>query len=169
MGIAPCYYFLHQITFPCAWEVCPELQVSAVNNRLISGVAGQTAMFASKPSKTEAAPRAVSFRYRTPFSRAAPRSWLILIRIYWIYCLGCYRRGTKESILCTHQLFFFFFMWSWCQVEYHRSMKSTKFLSLTLEEQHHNFKRWGSQGRPPKGCSKVSPVQLGSASPAWQV
>jgi len=62
MGMAPCYYFLHQITFPCAWEVCPELQVSAVNNRLISGVAGQRAMFASKPSRTEAAPRAVSFR-----------------------------------------------------------------------------------------------------------
>ena len=40
---------------------------------------------------------------------------------------------------------------------------------MTLEEQHHNFKRWGSQGGPPKGCSKVSPVQLGSASPAWQV
>ena len=62
MGMAPCYYFLHQITFLCAWEVCPELQVSAVNNRLISGVAGQRAMFASKPSRTEAAPRAVSFR-----------------------------------------------------------------------------------------------------------
>ena len=62
MGMAPCYYFLHQITFPCAWEVCPELQVSAVNNRLISRVAGQRAMFASKPSRTEAAPRAVSFR-----------------------------------------------------------------------------------------------------------
>ena len=62
MGMAPCYYFLHQITFPCAWEVCPELQVSAVNNHLISGVAGQRAMFASKPSRTEAAPRAVSFR-----------------------------------------------------------------------------------------------------------
>ena len=73
MEMAPCYYFLHQITFPCAWEVCPELQVSAVNNRLISGVAGQRAMFASKPSRTEAAPRAVSFRQRTPFSRAAPR------------------------------------------------------------------------------------------------
>ena len=51
MEMAPCYYFLHQITFPCAWEVCPELQVSAVNNRLISGVAGQRAMFASKPSQ----------------------------------------------------------------------------------------------------------------------
>ena len=62
MGMAPCYYFLHQITFLCVWEVCPELQVSAVNNRLISGVAGQRAMFASKPSRTEAAPRAVSFR-----------------------------------------------------------------------------------------------------------
>ena len=58
MGMAPCYYFLHQITFPCVWEVCPELQVSAVNNCLISGVAGQRAMFASKPSRTEAAPRA---------------------------------------------------------------------------------------------------------------
>ena len=57
VGMAPCYYFLHQITFPCVWEVCPELQVSAVNNRLISGVAGQRAMFASKPSRTEAAPR----------------------------------------------------------------------------------------------------------------
>ena len=74
MGMAPCYYFLHQITFPCAWEVCPELQVSAVNKRLISGVAGQRAMFAIKPSRTEAAPRAVSFRQRTPFSRAAPRN-----------------------------------------------------------------------------------------------
>ena len=62
MGMAPCYYFLHQITFPCEWEVCPELQVSAVNSRLISGVAGQRAMLASKPSRTEAAPRAVSFR-----------------------------------------------------------------------------------------------------------
>ena len=72
MGMAPCYYFLHQITG--AWEVCPELQVSGVNNRLISGVAGQRAMFASKPSRTEAAPRAVSFRQRTPFSRAAPRN-----------------------------------------------------------------------------------------------
>ena len=72
MGMAPCYYFLHQITFPCAWEVCTELQVSAVNIRLISGVAGQRAMFASKPLRTEAAPRAVSFRQRTPFSRAAP-------------------------------------------------------------------------------------------------
>uniref|UniRef100_A0A4W2GVF5 Calcineurin B homologous protein 3 n=1 Tax=Bos indicus x Bos taurus TaxID=30522 RepID=A0A4W2GVF5_BOBOX len=30
-------------------------------------------MFASKPSRTEAAPRAVSFGQRTPFSRAAPR------------------------------------------------------------------------------------------------
>ena len=39
-----------------------------------TGVAGQRAMFASKPSRTEAAPRAVSFRQRTPFSRAAPRS-----------------------------------------------------------------------------------------------
>ena len=73
MGMAPCYYFLHQITFLCAWEVCTELQVSAVNKRLISGVAGQRAMFASKPSRTEAAPRAVSFGQRTPFSRAAPR------------------------------------------------------------------------------------------------
>ena len=45
----------------------------AVNKRLISGVAGQRAMFASKRSRTEAAPRAVSFRQRTPFSRAAPR------------------------------------------------------------------------------------------------
>ena len=72
MGMAPCYYFLHQITFLCAWEVCTELQVHAVNKRLISGVAGQRAMFASKPSRTEAAPRAVSFRQRTPFSRAAP-------------------------------------------------------------------------------------------------
>ena len=74
MEMAPCYYFLHQITFPCAWEVCPELQVSAVNKCLISGVAGQRAMFASKHSRTEAAPRAVSFRQRTPFSRAAPCS-----------------------------------------------------------------------------------------------
>ena len=57
MGMAACYYFLHQITFFCAWEVCTELQVSAVNKRLISGVAGQRAMFASKPSRTEAAPR----------------------------------------------------------------------------------------------------------------
>ena len=73
MGMAPCYYFLHQITFPCAWEVCTELQVSAVNKHLISGVGGQRAMFASKPSRTEAAPRAVSFGQRTPFSRAAPR------------------------------------------------------------------------------------------------
>ena len=72
MGMAPCYYFLHQITFPCVWEVCTELQVSAVNKRLISGVAGQRAMFASKPSSTEAAPRAVSFGQRTPFSWAAP-------------------------------------------------------------------------------------------------
>ena len=38
--------------------------MSAVNKRLISGVAGQRAMFASKPSRTEAAPRAVSFRQR---------------------------------------------------------------------------------------------------------
>ena len=74
MGMAPCYYFLHQITFLCAWEVCTELQVPAVNNRLISGVAGQRAMFASKPSRTEAAPRAVSFGQRTPFWRAAPRT-----------------------------------------------------------------------------------------------
>ena len=74
MGMAPCYYFLHQITFPCAWEVCTELQVPAVNKRLISGVAGQRAMFASKPSRTEADPRAVSFRQRTPFSQAAPRN-----------------------------------------------------------------------------------------------
>ena len=73
-GMAPCYYFLHQITFLCAWEVCTELQVSAVNKRLISGVAGQRAMFASKPSRTEAALRAVSFGQRTPFSRAAPCS-----------------------------------------------------------------------------------------------
>ena len=73
MGMAPCYYFLHQITFLCAWEVCTEFQVPAVNKRLISGVAGQRAMFASKPSRTEAAPRAVSFGQRTPFSRAAPR------------------------------------------------------------------------------------------------
>ena len=58
MGMAPCYYFLNQITFPCAWEVCTELQVSAVNKRLLSGVAGQRAVFASKPSRTEAAPRA---------------------------------------------------------------------------------------------------------------
>ena len=58
MGMAPCYYFLHQITCLCAWEVCTELQVSAVNKRLISGVAGQRALFASKPSRTEAAPRA---------------------------------------------------------------------------------------------------------------
>ena len=58
MGTAPCYYFLHQITFLCAWEVCTELQVSAVNKCLISGVAGQRAMFASKPSRTESAPRA---------------------------------------------------------------------------------------------------------------
>ena len=62
MGMASCYYLLHQITFPCAWEVCPELQVSAVNSHLVSGVVGQRAMFASKPSRTEAAPRAVSFR-----------------------------------------------------------------------------------------------------------
>ena len=48
----------------------------AVNKRLISGVAGQRAMFASKPSRTEAAPRAVCFGQRTPFSRAAPRKWL---------------------------------------------------------------------------------------------
>ena len=61
MGMAPCY-FLHQITFLCAWEVCTELQVPAVNKHLISGVVGQRAMFASKPSRTEAAPRAVSFR-----------------------------------------------------------------------------------------------------------
>ena len=74
MGMAPCYYFLHQITFLCAWEVCTELQVPAVNKRLISGVAGQRAMFASKPSRTEAAPRAVSFGQRTPFWRAAPRT-----------------------------------------------------------------------------------------------
>ena len=74
MGMAPCYYFLHQITFPCVWEVCPELQVSAVNKCLISGVEGQRAMFASKPSRTEAAPRAVSFRQRTPFSQAAPHN-----------------------------------------------------------------------------------------------
>ena len=79
MGMALCHYFLHQITFPCAWEVCTELQVPAVYKRLISGVAGQRAMFASKPSRTEAAPRAVSFRYRTLFSRAAPRNtvWLL--------------------------------------------------------------------------------------------
>ena len=81
MGMAPCYYFLHQITFLSAWEVCTELQVPAVNKRLISGVAGQRSMFASKPSRTEAAPRAVSFKQRTPFSRAAPRSppplWLL--------------------------------------------------------------------------------------------
>ena len=75
MGMAPCYYFLHQITFLCAWEVCTELQVPAVNKRLISGAAGQRAMFASKPSRTEAAPRAVSFGQRTPFSRAAPRTF----------------------------------------------------------------------------------------------
>ena len=31
MGMAHCYYFLHQIIFPCAWKVCTELQVSAVN------------------------------------------------------------------------------------------------------------------------------------------
>ena len=31
-------------------------------------------MFASKPSRTEAAPRAVSFGQRTPFSQAAPRN-----------------------------------------------------------------------------------------------
>ena len=73
MEMAPCYYFLHQITFLCAWEVCTELQVPVVNKRLISGVAGQRAMFASKPSRTEAAQRAVSFRQRTPFSRASPR------------------------------------------------------------------------------------------------
>ena len=72
MGMAPCYYFLHQITFLCAWEVCTELQVPAVNKRLISGVAGQRAMFASKPSRTEAAPRAVSFGQMTQFSWAAP-------------------------------------------------------------------------------------------------
>ena len=72
MGMAPCYYLLHQITFPCAWEVCTELQVPAVNKRLISGVAGQRAMFASKHSRTEAAPRAVSFGQRTLFSWAAP-------------------------------------------------------------------------------------------------
>ena len=72
MGMAPCY-FLYQIIFLCAWEVCTELQVPAVNKRLISGVAGQRAMFASKPSRTEAAPRAVSFGQRTPFSLAAPR------------------------------------------------------------------------------------------------
>ena len=62
MGMAPYYYFLRQITFSWAWEVCTELQVPAVNKRLISGVAGQRAMFASKPSRTEAVPRAVSFR-----------------------------------------------------------------------------------------------------------
>ena len=62
MGMTPYYYFLRQITFPWAWEVCTELQVPAVNKRLISGVAGQRAMFASKPSRTEAVPRAVSFR-----------------------------------------------------------------------------------------------------------
>ena len=73
MGMAPCYYFLHQITFLWAWEVCTELQVPAVNKHLISEVAGQRAMFASKPPRTEAAPRAVSFGQRTPFSRAAPR------------------------------------------------------------------------------------------------
>ena len=44
----------------------------AVNKCLISGVVGQRAMFASKPSRTEAAPRAVSFGQRTPFSQAAP-------------------------------------------------------------------------------------------------
>ena len=74
MGMAPCYYFLHQIIFLCAWEVCTELQVPAVNKRLISGVAGQRAMFASKPSRTEAAPRAVSFGQRTPFWWAAPHT-----------------------------------------------------------------------------------------------
>ena len=79
MGMAPCYYFLHQITFLCAWKVCTEFQVPAVNKRLISGVAGQRAMFASKPSRTEAAPRAVSFGQRTPFSRAAPRTYALTI------------------------------------------------------------------------------------------
>ena len=73
--MAPCYYFLHQITFLCVWEVCTQLQVPAVNKRLISEVAGQRAMFASKPSRTEAAPRAVSFGQRTLFSRAAPCTW----------------------------------------------------------------------------------------------
>ena len=83
MGMAPCYYFLHQITFLCAWEVCTELQVPAVNKRLVSGVVGQRAMFASKPSRTEAAPRAVSFGQRTPFSQAAPCSSLMIKASNW--------------------------------------------------------------------------------------
>ena len=64
----------------------------AVNKRLISGVAGQRAMFASKPSRTEAAPRAVSFGQRTPFSRAAPR-------------MGGERRGGRLSALVECVLF----------------------------------------------------------------
>ena len=92
-GMAPCYYFLHQITFLCAWEVCTELQVSAVNKRLISGVVGQRAMFASKPSRTEAAPRAVSFGQRTLFSRAAPR---IISLWRWVFIDAC-----RHSVVVT--------------------------------------------------------------------
>ena len=90
--MAPCYYFLNQITFPCAWEVCTKLQVPAVNKHLISGVAGQRAMFASKPSRTEVAPRAVSFGQRTPFSRAAPLRRRLL-RVPWT------ARRSNQSIL----------------------------------------------------------------------
>jgi len=48
-------------------------------------------MFASKPSRTEAAPRAVSFGQRTPFSRAAPRR-LDLLAV----------QGTLKSLLQHH-------------------------------------------------------------------
>ena len=107
--MAPCYYFLHQITFLCAWEVYTELQVSAVNKRLISEVAGQRAMFASKPSRTEAAPRAVSFGQRTPFSRAAPRRLQSMgslesdttERLPFHFSLSCIEEGNGNPLQCS--------------------------------------------------------------------